>query len=31
MVNGLPVFKVAAGSALIPGNRARELLAEDAT
>jgi len=30
-VNGLPVFKVAAGSAVIPSNRARDLLAEDAT
>ena len=29
--NGLPVFKVAPNSAVIPSSRARDLLAEDAT
>ena len=28
---GLPVFKVSADAPVIPGNRARDLLAEDAT
>jgi hypothetical protein len=28
---GLPVFKVSATAPVIPGNRARDLLAEDAT
>jgi hypothetical protein len=29
--NGLPTFKVRPGAGIIPSNRARELLAEDAT
>ena len=29
--SGLPVFKVATDAAVIPGNRARDLLADDAT
>ncbi len=29
--SGLPVFRVATDAAVIPGNRARDLLADDAT